>query len=122
MLFAGNGFIHGAGSGYKASIALERPDDISGSWVIGSKTGNHVEIQHARVAVTFSTDDKGTLAGVSAHADHIIFNIALGGDTFLGAVLPRLAGLDSHALDLGMDTACLFYLDSEAQRSWSTYP
>jgi hypothetical protein len=113
MLFAGNGFIHGAGSGYKASIALERPDDISGSWVIGSKTGNHVEIQHARVAVTFSTDDKGALADVGAHADHIIFNIALGGDTFLGAVLPPSLRIDS-TLGLGVDTRRGFYLDGGA--------
>ena len=113
MLFAGNGFIHGAGSGYKASIALERPDDISGSWVIGSKTGNHVEIQHARVAVTFAMDDKGTLAGVSAHADHIIFNIALGGDTFLGAVLPPSLRVDS-TLGIGVDTRRGFYLDGGA--------
>ena len=81
--------------------------------MIGSKTGNHVEIQHARVAVTFSTDDKGTLAGVSAHADHIIFNIALGGDTFLGAVLPPSLRLDS-TLGLGVDTRRGFYLDGGA--------
>lgn len=113
MLLAKNGFIRGAGSGYKATIALERPDDTSGSWVIGAKAGNHVEIQHAQVVGTFATDEKGVLVGVSAHADHIIFNINLQGDSFLGAVLPPSLRVDS-TLGLGVDTRRGFYLDGGA--------
>jgi hypothetical protein len=113
MLFAENGFIRGAASGFKASLALERPDDIAGTWVIGSPSGNHVEIQHARVAFTFSTDEKGALVDIGAHADHIIFNVALGGDTFLGAVLPPSLRIDS-TLGLGVDSRRGFYLDGGA--------
>ncbi len=70
-LFGDHGFLRGAGSGFNASIALERPADISGSWVIGSPQGTHVEIQHARVALTISDDSQSWLldAGASA-ADH----------------------------------------------------
>jgi hypothetical protein len=110
ILFASNGFIHGAGSGFKASVALERPDDINGSWVIGPKSGSHVEIQHARVALTFSIDDKGPVLDVGAHADHIITNIEFGGDSFLRSVLPPSLRIDT-TIGLGVDTRRGFYLN-----------
>jgi hypothetical protein len=110
MLFAANGFAHGAASGYKASIALERPDDVNGSWVIGPAAGSHVEIQHARVALTVADDDKGWLLDGGAHADHVIVNIEIGSDSFLRAVLPPSLRIDT-TLGLGADTRRGFYLD-----------
>jgi hypothetical protein len=110
MLFAENGFIRGAGSGFKASIALERPDDVSGSWVIGPPDGSHVEIQHARVAMTFADDDKGWLFDVGAHADHLIINVEVGSDSFLRAVLPKSLRIDT-TLGIGYNTRRGFYLD-----------
>ncbi len=110
LLLATNGFIRGAGSGYKASIALERPDDINGSWVWGSATGSHLEIQHARVAVTLADDDKGWLLDLSAHADHVIVDIELGSDSFLRAVLPPSLRIDT-VLGLGVNKRRGVYLD-----------
>jgi hypothetical protein len=110
LLFAANGFVRGgASSDFRASVALERPDDIQGSWVIGAADKSHVEIQHARVAVTLSTDSRGTVLDVGAHTDHLIVNIELGGDSFVGAVLPKSLRVDS-AVGLGVDTRRGFYL------------
>src|SRR5437588_5217234 len=110
MLFAANGFVRGAGSGYRASIALERPDDINGSWVIGPDAGSHLEIQHARVALTLADDSRGWLLDVGAHADHVILNLEVGRDSFLRAVLPPSLRIDT-TLGLGVDTRRGFYLD-----------
>jgi hypothetical protein len=110
-LFSGaHGFLRGAGSGFGASVALERPDDINGSWVIGSATGTHVEIQHARVALTVSEDSSGWLFDAGAHADHVILNIEIGGDSFLSAVLPPSLRVDT-ALGIGADNRRGFYLN-----------
>jgi hypothetical protein len=110
MLFGDGGFIRGAGSGFSASVAIERPDDVPGSWVIGKSDGSHVEIQHGRVAATLSTDDQGTLFDVGVRADHVILNIEIGQDSFLRAVLPPSIRMDSR-IGLGVNTRRGFYLD-----------
>ena len=92
------GFVRGSTTGgWKASVAFERPADVSGSWVWGDPQGSHVEIQHARVALTVADDDqRGWLLDASAHADHVIVNIELGNDAFVRAVLrPRSASTRS---------------------------
>jgi hypothetical protein len=110
ILFASNGFVRVNPSGFKASVAIERPDDTPGSWVIGPASGSHVEVQHARVALTLSVDSQGTLLDVGAHSDHVIVNIALGGDSFLSSVLPQTLRMDSK-IGLGIDTRRGFYLN-----------
>jgi hypothetical protein len=110
LFSGGHDFLRGAGDGFTASVALERPDDINGSWVIGSATGTHVEIQHARVALTVSEDSTGWLLDAGAHADHVILNIELGGDSFLSSVLPPSLRVDT-TLGLGVDTRRGFYLN-----------
>ena len=65
MLFGANGFLRTADTGFKASVALERPPDINGSWIIGPAAKSHVEIQHARAALTFGQDLKGALFDAS---------------------------------------------------------
>jgi hypothetical protein len=108
-LFSENSFVRGAGDGYQLSIALERPDDVSGSWVLGNPKGNHVEIQHARVAATMSNDSQGWLFDGNAHSDHVILNIELGGDSFLSSVLPPSLRFDS-AIGMGIDNRRGVYL------------
>jgi hypothetical protein len=110
MLFADNGFVRFASGGFKASVAVERPPDVPGSWVIGDATKSHVEIQHARAALSFGVDTTGPLLDVGASADHLIVDIELGGDSFLRAVLPQSLRIDS-ALGLGVDTRRGFYLN-----------
>jgi hypothetical protein len=104
-------FVRGAGDGYQLSIALERPDDVTGSWVLGNAKGNHVEIQHARVAATMSNDSQGWLFDTNAHSDHVILNIELGGDSFLSSALPPSLRFDS-AIGMGIDNRRGFYLTS----------
>lgn len=104
-------FVRGAGDGYQLSIAVERPDDVSGSWVLGSAQGNHVEIQHARVAGTMSNDSQGWLFDLNAHSDHVILNIKLGGDAFLSSALPPSLRFDT-AIGMGIDNRRGFYLTS----------
>jgi uncharacterized protein DUF6603 len=100
--------------GYKASVAFERPADVSGSWVLGPPQGSHVEIQHARLALTIADDDqRGWLFDVGAHADHVIVNVELGNDAFIRAVLPPSLRLDTK-LGLGVELGEHgrgFYLD-----------
>lgn len=82
--------------GYKASVAFERPADVSGSWVFGDKNHSHLEIQHARAALTIADDDqRGWLFDLSAHSDHVILNVDLGNDAFVRAVLPPSLRLDT---------------------------
>jgi hypothetical protein len=103
--------------GYKASVALERPADVSGSWVWGKKDGSHLEIQHARVAFTIADDDqRGWLFDVGAHTDHVILNVELGNDAFIRAVLPPSLRLDTK-LGIGVELGEKgrgFYLDGGA--------
>jgi hypothetical protein len=110
MLFGGNGFLRTADTGFKASIALERPPDINGSWLIGDSAKSHVEIQHARAALTLGQDLKGALFDASLGADHVIVDIELGGDSFLSSVLPPSLRIDTM-LGLGVDTRRGFYLN-----------
>ncbi len=110
MLFGKNGFIRTTGTGFKASIAFERPDAISGSWVLGDQNKTHLEIQHARAAFTFSEDGHGELFDVGASADHIILNINLGSDSFISSVLPKSLRMDTQ-LGLGFDSRRGFYLN-----------
>jgi hypothetical protein len=114
ILFAGNGFLRAAGPGpgndFTASIAVERPDDVPGSTVLGNANGTHVEIQHGRLAVKVANDGNGWLFDANAHADHIILNIAIPGDSFLRAVLPQQLRFDS-TLGAGVDTRRGFYLE-----------
>ena len=126
MLFGANGQVWGSTEGFTASIALERPDDVSGSWVIpkppaapaAPPTGagatppspnSHVEIQHLRAALTFS-ENNGPVLDIGAHADHVIIDIELGSDSFLRAVLPQSVRIDSN-IGLGVDTRRGFYLN-----------
>jgi len=106
-------FVRGAGDGYKLSIALERPDDVSGSWVFGNPAGDHLEIQHARVAGTMSNDSQGWLFDANAHSDHVILNIKLGGDSFLSSALPPSLRFDSQ-IGMGIDNRRKFYLTGGA--------
>src|ERR1019366_3535360 len=99
-----------ADTGFKASIALERPPDINGSWIIGDGTKSHVEIQHARAALTLGQDLKGALFDASLGADHVVVDIELGGDSFLSSVLPPSLRIDTQ-LGLGVDTRRGFYLN-----------
>jgi Family of unknown function (DUF6603) len=110
ILFADNGFVRGVTTGYRASLALERPDDVSGSWVIGPKTGSHVEIQHARLAFTVSDDEQGWLGALTAQTDHLIVDLEIGSDSFLRAVLPPSVRIDTK-LGAGWDNRKGFYLD-----------
>ena len=107
------GFIRGTTSGFTASVAVERPDQVAGSWLIGSTSGTHVEVQHFRAALTFSEDGQGPLLDVSVRTDHVILNIELGGDTFLGAVLPPSLRLDTK-IEIGVDTHRGVYLGGGA--------
>jgi len=109
MLFGNNGFIRATSTGFKASIAIERPDAVSGSWLLGASSGTHLEIQHARLAFTLAEDAQGTLFDVLMGADHIIVNIALGGDSLISSVLPRSLRIDTK-LGLGVDTRRGVYL------------
>ena len=102
-------FVRGAGDGYQLSIAVERPDDVSGSWVLGDPKGDHFEIQHARVAATMSSDSQGWLFDANAHSDHVILNIELGNDSFLSSALPPSLRFDS-AIGMGIDNRRLVYL------------
>jgi hypothetical protein len=123
-------FVRGAGDGYQLSIAVERPDDVSGSWVVlwsdlkdaqgnpvkdaqgnpvKDPQGNHLEIQHARIAGTMSNDNQGWLFDLNAHSDHVILNIKLGGDSFLSSALPPSLRFDS-AIGMGIDSRHGVYL------------
>jgi hypothetical protein len=109
------GFVRGSATGgWKASVAFERPADVSGSWIWGPPKSSHIEIQHARVALTIADDDqRGWLFDIGAHADHVIVNLELGSDSFLRAVLPPSLRLDTK-LGLGVELGEKgrgFYLD-----------
>jgi hypothetical protein len=111
----GAGFVRGtSGGGLKTVLALERPADVSGSAVFGSKDHSHLEIEHGRVAFTLDDDDKrGLLFDLSAHADHVIVDIELGRDSFLSKVLPPSLRIDTKlglGVELGKDGRGL-YLD-----------
>ena len=110
ILAAANGFLHTADSGFTFSIALERPPDVDGAWLIGPADGMRVEIQHARLAATWSTDDAGALFDIAASADHIVANIPLGGDGLIRSLLPPSLRVDTQ-LDVGSDSRRGFYLN-----------
>ena len=109
ILAATNGFVRASTSDASISVALERPDDVSGSWIIGNSTGSHLEIQHAKIAASISQSGDDTVLDVGASADHVILNIELGSDSFLSAVLPPSLRLDSK-IGLGVNTQMGFYL------------
>jgi hypothetical protein len=130
-LFSDDSFVRGAGDGYQLSIAVERPDDVSGSWVllwsdlkdaqgnpvkdaqgnpVKDPHGDHLEIQHARLAATMSNDSHGWLFDVNAHSDHVILNIKIGSDSFLSSTLPPSLRFDS-AIGMGYDNRRNVYLN-----------
>jgi hypothetical protein len=109
------GFVRGASTtGYGATVAVERPADASGAWVLGPKDGSHIEIQHARASLTIEDDDqRGLLFDVGVHSDHFIVDIELGTDSFVRAVLPPSLRFDTK-LGLGVELGKNgrgFYLD-----------
>ena len=110
ILAAANGFVRASGSDSSFSVALERPDDVSGSWVIGPAQGSHVEIQHAKISATVNQSGPNAVLDVGAESDHVIVNIKLGSDSFLSAVLPPSLRLDSK-IGLGVNTQTGFYLN-----------
>ena len=110
ILAAANGFVRASGTDSSFSVALERPDDVSGSWVIGPAQGSHVEIQHAKISATVNQSGPDAVLDVGAESDHVIVNIKLGSDSFLSAVLPPSLRLDSK-IGLGVNTQTGFYLN-----------
>ena len=103
--------LRAADGGFKASVALERPADINGSWIIGDTARTRTSRSSTPGPPSLWSGRQGCrLFDASFGADHVIVNIELGGDSFLSSVLPPSLRLDTQ-LGLGVEPARGFYLN-----------